>query len=159
MSRASLKRSKRYARFTSEGHSHVISTNSCFSISRSWSDVAPHLCQNCTAYSFSPRSRLLGAEPFGWLLGLILGSQHLESFRTEPKLRIISIWQCFPSDRSATVGLQQKSFRGMPRESDVCSFNEYAAKSMQVPRIRKNSRYASDNLTGYSRNKNQWVMS
>ena len=39
------------------------------------------------------------------------------------KLWIVSIWQCFPSGRSATVGVKQKSIRGMPRESDISSFS------------------------------------
>ena len=66
----------------------------------------------------------------------------------------------FPSVRSATVRSETRisQNKGMPRESDICPYNEYAAKFMQVLRTRKNSRYTSDNLTGYPINKNQWVM-
>ena len=70
----------------------------------------------------------------------------------ENKQWIVSIWQCFPSVRSATNGSETRisQNKGMHRESDICSYNEYAAKFMQVPRTRKNSWYASDNLTGYA---------
>ena len=36
---------------------------------------------------------------------------------------MVSRWQCFSSGRSATVGLKQKSVRGIPRESDISSFS------------------------------------
>ena len=53
------------------------------------------------------------------------------------KLWIVSIWQCFPSGRSATVGLKQKSVRGMPWESDISSFNMLPSpcKSLEQGRI------------------------
>ena len=59
----------------------------------------------------------------------------------------------FPSGRSAKVGSETSisQNRGIPRETDICSYSEYDVKFMQVSRTRKNSRYASDNLTGYAR--------
>ena len=58
----------------------------------------------------------------------------------------------FPSDRSATVGLETRIIqnKGVPRESDISSYSEYTVKFMQVPRIRKNSRHTSDKLIGYA---------
>ena len=58
----------------------------------------------------------------------------------------------FPSGRSATVGSETRigQNKGMPRESDISSYSEYAAKFMQLPRTRKNSQYASDNPTRYA---------
>jgi hypothetical protein len=57
-----------------------------------------------------------------------------------------------PSVRSATVGSETRisQNKGMPRESDISSYRGYTVKFVQVPRIRKNSWYASDNLTGYA---------
>ena len=59
----------------------------------------------------------------------------------------------FPSDRSATVGLETRIIqnKGVPRESDISSYSEYTVKFMQVPCTRKNSWYVSDNHAGYAR--------